>query len=361
MPLRTAPVLVIALLTLVLSAAIAMRIPGILPGILAISWYFKYSFVVLDSAVEGKRELPALSADMINPVEQRPLRMLILLAAFYWLTVQLDPYIGEQFVTVIRYAALLLVPAMAATMSITGRFWGAINPVDVFGIILRMPVAYAVLLGIIALLWWVPLSVLASLDNAISTPLLIGIAMYLWLAMMTCIGGMMYEHRKELEFEPAESPERNAARQSAELERERKKIFDPIFAECRGGSFANAGKTVRALIDQSREPLTEFRWLYERASQWEDPRLAEYLAQYCLQRLLDSHATGEALTVVRARLRANPSFRPQSGAQLLRMVTLARDAGDKPTARALLRDFNHHFPNDAASVMVEKLTGELQT
>ncbi|HYM34380.1 MAG TPA: hypothetical protein VET48_03235, partial [Steroidobacteraceae bacterium] len=84
-----------------------------------------------------------------------------------------------------------------------------------------------------------------------------------------------------------------------------------------------------------------------------------YLVQYCLPRLIETRANGEALDVVRGRLRVNADFRPLVSAQLLRVAILAREAGDRTTARELLKDFGRHFPNDAAAAMVAKLVAEL--
>jgi hypothetical protein len=250
---------------------------------------------------------------------------------------------------------------MVASMSITGRFMDALNPVDVFGLIARIPLAYFGMLAIIGALWLVP-ALLFSLTGAASllpNLVLVAIAMYLWLAMLACVGGIIYDHREELGYEPNESPERAAARANAELDRDRDKVMDTIFAEYRGHAFANAGASVRKIMDGSRTPLVEFRWLYARAARWADPRMAEYLVQYCLPKLLQARASGEALDLVRERLRANETFRPLAAAHVLQMATLARDGGDKPTARRLLSDFDQRFPNDPAAPLAAKLSAEI--
>jgi len=359
LPARGAPLLLIVTFTIMLLIAIQARIIGIPLAFITISWFFKYSFVVLDSVIDGRKEPPTLSAEMVNPVEQRPFGMLLLLIAFYFGTDWLEQFIGANGVLAVRIVGMLLVPAMVGAMSITGRFVDALNPVDVGGIVVRMPLAYVGLVGLVALLWVIPPFVLGLFDVTLPTSLVFALGMYLWLAMMSVIGGMLFEHRAELEFEPAESPERLAARKQAQLDRERDRLMDTIFAEVRGGAFATAGASVRKLIEASSTPLNEFRWLYVRAATAADQRLADYLVQYALPSLLAAHATGEALDLVRARLRSNANFRPLISAQLLRVASLARDAGDKPTARLLLVDFDRHFPNDAAAVMATRLNADL--
>jgi|GEM_PF-2081743 len=46
--------------------------------------------------------------------------------------------------------------------------------------------------------------------------------------------------------------------------------------------------------------------------------------------------------------------------QTVRMVHIARDGGDRPTARALLRDFRSIFPNDPLQPVADALTRQLE-
>jgi len=366
MPLHTAPLLLIVCFSLLLSIAQTAGLVGLPLLLIITSWFFKYSFVLLDHVVEGKHQPPVLDMEMVNPVEQRPFGLLLLMLGFYVVTMQLESALTHTGVLSLRIVALLIVPAMMGAMSATGRFVDALNPLAVLGLIARIPLAYGALLITIASLWaglWlVPMALLkmAGWGSAASGFVEQIIFMYLWLAMCACIGGLMYEQRHELGFEPAHSPERTQARHQAAVERERDRLLDPIFAQCRGGAFANAGSAVRALIENSPQPLTEFRWLYARAAQWPDQCLAEYLVQLCLPRLLEARATGEALDLIRARLSADSKFRPATSAQLLRVALLARAAGDRATARQLLADFAVHFPNDAAAAMAVQIHAELQ-
>jgi hypothetical protein len=46
--------------------------------------------------------------------------------------------------------------------------------------------------------------------------------------------------------------------------------------------------------------------------------------------------------------------------ETLRMVRVARDGGDRPTARALLRDFQRIFPNDPLQRAADDLAAQLE-
>jgi len=105
--------------------------------------------------------------------------------------------------------------------------------------------------------------------------------------------------------------------------------------------------------------VAEYLWIYERVSGWSEPRLANQLAQELLPRLLTARRNGEALRIARDRVRANPEFRPREGSDVVKLAQLARDAGDRPLARALLHDFDRRFPEGAARTSARTLLEQL--
>ncbi len=92
----------------------------------------------------------------------------------------------------------------------------------------------------------------------------------------------------------------------------------------------------------------------------EEPRLAGRVAQELIPRLISINRFGEAITLTRQRLAADRDFRPVTAEETLRMARIARDGGDRPTARALLRDFQRIFPNDPLETAAQGLTRELE-
>jgi len=383
-PLHTAPLLLIAVFGVLLSLAEHAGLLGVPALVILGAWFFTYGFALLDHVLDGRPEAPVLSYEMANPLAPRPLGMFFLLLAFYLLTEASRPWLGGSVVLMLRLALLALIPAMVACMSLSGRFRDGLHPAAVYGIITRIPLAYGLLLLGIAAIWFLAvLSLQAS--SALFTSLwqiqslfpghaydaiglkgsLVGVfeqmlLMYLWLTTFALIGGSIYEQRLALGIEVAASPERTAARASAELERQRDQVWDQVFAQVRNGALANARASIAKRVAESRQPLEECRWLYARAAEKPDQRLANYLAQLTLPRLIDTRATGEAVDLTRSRLARNPDFRPHTSAQLLSLVRLARDAGDRRTARQLLADFDKHYANDPLQAMATRLQAELE-
>lgn len=383
-PLHTAPLIAIGVFGILVSLAEHAGLLGVPALAILGSWFLTYGFALLDHVLEGRPEAPVLSYEMANPLAPRPLGMLLVLLAAYFLTEALRPWLGGALVVSLRIVVLALVPAMVAAMSLSGRFSDGLHPGAVFGIITRIPVGYGLLVLGIAAVWFLAVLIVQASGNLFASlwqadslipgqvydvlgfqGSLIGmleqmIFMYLWLTTFALIGGSVYERRLELGIDVAASPERTAARAAADLERQRDRIWDQVFAQVRIGAMKNARESVRKLIAESRQPVEECRWLYARAAGQADQRLANHLAQLTLPRLIETRATGEAVDLVRERLARNPDFRPQTSGQLLALVRLARDAGDRRLARQLLAGFDAHYANDPMRPVAAQLQAELE-
>lgn len=113
-------------------------------------------------------------------------------------------------------------------------------------------------------------------------------------------------------------------------------------------------------MNSSPRPNDELRILFQRASQWPDGRLAHRLAQELIPHLLGSRRTGDALNIVRTQLQANANFKPLQSGDTIKLIELARDAGDRRTARALLGGFDERYEDDTARRIAGQLARQLE-
>ena len=364
-PLRTAPLLLIGTFSVLLMVALKAGILGIPLGLILLSWFSKYSFVLMDHVAEGAVEPPVMSAEMVNPLsEQRPLVLLLMVIGLFYAANWARHWIGDRGSLVLLFAVGVTLPAVVAVQGATNTVVQSLNPRRVLGLIVRLRGDYLVILGFIALVWLFARFVLNSSIGAV-LPLVVQVAliMYAWLAVFALLGGMLFERRFDIGLEDVHTPESVVAGDDdddAPDERARDKEIDRIYAEWRGGAHANAWNTVLGLVGKSSDPMGELRWLYQRAAQWPDGRLADRLAREMVPRLLAQRSTGEALDLVRERLKKDARFRPAGSADLLTLVQLARAAGDRATARVLLQDFSKLYPGDPAQAMVDRLNTQLQ-
>lgn len=365
-PLRTAPLLLIGVFSVLLVVAVKAGLFGLALGLILLSWFTKYAFVLMDALAEGVSEPPVLAIEMVNPFsEQRPLVMLLLTLGLFYLAHAAGDWIGQSGSLVLMIAVAAILPAIVAVQGATGMVVQSLNPRRVLGLIWRLRGDYVLILGFIALVGFLDLAVIgSSFGNALPLLLRIALLMYAWLAVFSLIGGVLWERRVDIGLDDVHTPEHVVSFDDNDdgvvNERAHDKEMERIYAEWRGGAHANAWKTAMALVSQGKDEIAELRWLYQRASQWPDGRLAERLAREMLPRLLAKRSTGAALDVVRERLRTNAQFRPIGSADLLALVHLSRAAGDRATARLLLQDFSKLYPDDPAQPMVDRLNTQLQ-
>ena len=356
-PFRMAPLLLIIVFSVLMTLAIKATLFGIALGLFLLSGFFKYSFALLDELTVGRIEPPVLSIEMMNPIgDSRSLPALVFMVAVFFASEAAVYWFGTTLSVAIGVLVLAALIAVIAMQGVTGSLAQSLNPIRCWRLIMRLRVDFALLIACAFLL-----CALFALARAAGLPLLLQIAlfMYAWLALFSLIGGLLHERRAELGLDDAYEIEALDLTDDAQLERTRQQALDRIYAEWRGGSHRTAWESVISYLGQNSQPLAELQWLYERAKSWPDQRLANRLAQDLLPRLLTERRNGEALDMLKERIVANADFRPLASADLIRLVQLARDAGERPVARNLLHDFERFYPHDsahrAASLLMQQL------
>src|SRR3954471_24455387 len=128
-PLRTAPLLLIGTFSVLLMVALKAGILGIPLGLILLSWYSKYSFVVMDHVAEGASEPPVMSVEMVNPLsEQRPLILLLMVIGLFFAANWARHWIGERGALVLLLAAGAILPAVVAVQGATNTVVQSLNP-----------------------------------------------------------------------------------------------------------------------------------------------------------------------------------------------------------------------------------------
>lgn len=360
LPLRLASLLLIVSFSVLLALATMAGLFGIPLALILVSWTSKYGFVLLDYVADGEQEPPALSVEMVNPAsEQRPLLFLFMVIFLFSVAELAEHWFGRGVYVATAAIIAIFLPSIVAVQGATGSFIQALNPRTFVGLILRLRADYLLILASIAALVAIGWLVVWVAGDVLPFAVRIALVLYAWLAMFSVIGGVLFERRLDIGLEAAHTPERDSTKAEADIDRVRSRQLDGIYAEWRGGAQANAWKTIQKQVDESDDATAEWRWLYQRTAQWPDARLASRMARELLPRLLAQRANSEALEVVRERLRRDARFRPVRSADLVTLVHLARDAGDRPTARLLLQEFRELYPNDPAQAVVDQLAQQL--
>jgi hypothetical protein len=225
---------------------------------------------------------------------------------FYFGTGAIGELVGPGVLTVIRLLGLVALPAIIATHTVTGSFSRALNPLATAAMIVRLGWGYVLVVGVAVGAGLLGRAIVLEGDELASL-LRIALLMLLWLAMFSVLGGVLHARRYEVGFEPEYSPERRQRRHDRDRDRERDLLVDQVFAEFRAGRQQTAWQTIEQHVTRSPTPVTEYAWILERVATWPNPRLANRVAQALLPLLLAAQRNGDALKVVRARLKRTPS------------------------------------------------------
>lgn len=331
---------------------------GILLALLLLTWLFNYAYVLLEQIANGTREPPVLAIEMLNPVnEYRPLLQLLIVLVVYGALRLLAYYVSPVPAVALEVLAFIALPASIGALGVGDNFLQAVNPLALWQIVQALRMAYFGIV-VLVLVAGLALSLLAS-QSLLPSWLLIPAAQFAWLSVFSLIGGCLYEQRQALGHDAIDTPERRTARAQQQLDRERARFIDTIYGEARGGNLAAAWHTIEGELSAQNYAFDYYDWLLERLGKLDNPRLASRLAQDYVSRAL-TRDNARVTRLVQRCLATNPSFRPRSGAQTLRVAELARLAGDRNTAQALLVDFEQHFPGDVALAQAASMAQQLR-
>jgi len=334
--------------------------------LIMLTWFFRYGLLMIEHVAWNGAEAPVLEVEMLNPLDQTRSGILLFItgvffaiyyAAQYWSTQLFGTRVVGVFVGL---AAVGLLPAIAAVQVAKDRALQALDPREWFHLIRWMKTDYLIVLACI-LIYWLFAYILLVTPLGDYVPLFVEIAllMFGWLAVQALLGGAIRERRiSDPDDSPIERFEEAPSQDAIDKERERK--IDRIYGEWRSGAQKNAWQTLMREVEESGDPIEELRWMVERISRWDEPRLINRVVQELVPRLIAISRFSEAITYTRQRLAADPGYRPVTATETLRIARIARDGGDRPTARALLRDFQLIFPNDPLQPAADELARELQ-
>ncbi len=336
MPFHAAPLILVATFTLLwwcaLHAAFMMGIPL---ALILFSWFFKYCYVLLDAVVAGHEELPVLSVEMLNPVdEQRPLFQAVMVVsealACWWVYQQAGPVAG------VALGALLLaaLPATVGLLGISDSWLHALSPLAIWRLMKGLGRTYLATLGVIfagALLIGVAAPQLGELMQ-------IALCQLVFIAMFCFIGGAIFESRVDLQLATRTHGERRAERDERHHADSRGAVLDRSYSllrlKRRSDAWDNLEPWMRTHCPDSH-PFTEYHALLVASCSWDDPFIGDKIATEYLGKLIANGETGMAVEAVEVRLASNPNYYPAGQAYAARLLELVTLSGRKALARQL--------------------------
>lgn len=354
-------VLFVVLAGALMAVAFKVGLFGVPLFLIMLTWFFRYGLLMIEYVAWDGKEAPVLEVEMLNPLEQtRSGVLLFVTGVFFAIYYGAQYWFGNIMGAIVGLAAVGVLPAIAAVQVAKDRALQALDPRDWVHLIRWMKTDYLLVLGCI-LIYWLAAYILVVTPLGEHVPLFVEIMllMFGWLAVQALLGGAIRERRiSDPDDSPVERYEELPSHE--EIERQREHRIDRIYGEWRSGAHKNAWQTLMREAQDSGDPIAELRWMLERISRWDEPRLLNRIVQELVPRLVGISRFSEAIALTRQRLAADPGYRPITATETLRIARIARDGGDRPTARALLRDFQRIFPNDPLQPAADELARELQ-
>ncbi|HEX3838858.1 MAG TPA: hypothetical protein VHW25_18030 [Steroidobacteraceae bacterium] len=338
MPFHSAPLILVVVLTILWTLFIKFgRFIGIPADFILLSWFFKYCYALLDAVVAGHKDLPVMSVEMINPVdEQRPLIQAIMVSlgfiASWWVYHSIGPMEGIGLGVVL----LIALPATVALLAISDSWVHAISPVAIGRVVKGLGLSYV---GAVLVTLGGALAIIILALGLDSLLLILALAQFVLLAMFSFIGGAIFESRVELQLDTRTHGERVAERDDKHHADARGAVLDRAYALLRLKRRSEAWTHLQAWMRQhcpATHPFTEYHALQEATCSWDEPIIGDQVTNEYLGRLLANDETGMALEALQVRLKSNPGYYPQGQAYAQRLTELVRLSGRKALSRQLL-------------------------
>jgi hypothetical protein len=319
--------------------------------LLMLVWLTQYALHLIDDVANGVRESQAASAEMATTFVDARAWMHPALAVAVAVLIYLKP---ELPVSPILIGAALLFPASIGACAITGHALDALHPGELARVIRGCGAWYLLVAAFV--LGCALLGVLLA-ERLQSTILIVATVEMLLLLVYAAIGGVLFIRRRELGFEPRQSPERIALREEEQRRGTRQQFIDGLYKDLRVRESARATTTASRWLRESRSEnlRSDVHAILQAGVHWNEPREYPRLLRGLLPVLLELKQPALAMTIVDAGLKATGSFAPATEAETVALVSYAQQTGRKRTAQALLSNYLKNAPAGDANAALRAL------
>lgn len=319
---------VYGLLALIVSRA---GLFGIWLGVLLSFSMWRYCYVVLRAAAQGRARIPPPDLESFNPVgEWGVFWHFVLFPALFVAGLLYQPW-GLIFC----FYVVIAFPASAALMGLTSNISHAMSPSAMLGVARIFGSDYfALVLSYMAVLVgaFILLSLLSNFGGIIAVFTTFVVEFWALFASFALIGSALRAHRLQFEI-----PGEVVPREEEVLKRQHDewtKDLDIAYTAFRSGLNAAGYKTLHDLVEANGDSLEVNFWLVENMLDWQDKKYALEVAVKLMPRLLGKNDKAGALELYQRLRRRNPEFRLPA-VQAERLAEYARDVGQNGIADEL--------------------------
>jgi len=332
----------------------AFSISGALPGIVFLSWTFKYAYAVLEHTALGYATPPMLTFDIWNPTNQKPMKQLLFLLVVFIIHLWTQQLAGDWLALLVLAIGLFLAPASAVIIATENSLLKALNPLKLLSLIKLMGNVYL----LICLLFSLPVFVIGMLTGL---PILLRIVGILYLFIMTfhLLGFIVYHRREELGLEVSFSPEQETEAQQLAEQKQFNEVLDDVHQLAMGGRFKDAIAELFAKLPELGDTIETHQKLFARLILWEDKSIAFAQARHYITLLVQEKRLSEANAIYQSCIDSNARFKPKNPFQILPLASHAYQQKNYSLALSQVQDFASRYPNHPDTIAVQLLTAKL--
>ena len=322
---------------------------------LLLVWVTQYALQMIDDVANGVRESQAASAELATALQDGRawIHPFLAVATGVWL------YLHPQWpVLPALIVAALLFPASLGACAITGHARDALNPLELARVMRGFGIWYPL---VVLFVFGCALLAVLLAQRLTSMILIVATAEMLLFLAYSAIGGVLYVRRRELGFEPRQSPERLAQREEEERRGVRQQFVDGLYKDLRvRESTRAAASAARWLREASPQQLKgDLHAILQAGIQWNEPREYPRFLRALLPVLLELKQPALAMAIVDAGLAATDSFAPATEPEAVALVNYAQHTGRRRVAQTLLDNYLKAAPAGERSEALRALQTSL--
>lgn len=302
---------------------------------LLLVWLTQYALHIIDDAANGSREAQTASVEMATSFLDARAWVHPALAVALGVALYFNPAIPRFPVLL---GAAVLFPASLGACAMSGYALHALHPGEIARVMRGLGVYYPLVVVFVLGCALAGMLVVRRVDSMI---LIVATLEMLLLLAYAGIGGALYLRRRELGFEPRQSPERTAQRLEDQRQAERQRFVDDLYKDLRVREAARAaGNAARWLQACPAEHLKgDLHAILEAGRRWSEPREYPRMLRALIPVMLELKQPALAFSLVEAGLAAAPAFAPAAEAEAVQLVRYAQQTGRRRAARQLLDNF----------------------
>jgi hypothetical protein len=324
---------------------------------LLLVWQTNYALRLIDDVANGVRESAAASAEMLTDpyLDSRAwVHPVIAVAAAAVHVLHPGWPLAPTLVT-----GVVLLPASLGACIISGHALDALRPAPMWRVVRSLGIWYAPLVLFIATCALLAVAIAQLIPNGI---LVVAIVQMLLLVVYAAIGGVLYERRWELGFDPRISPERVAELAEAERVARRQHVLDGLYNDLRMRKVQQGvARTQDWLCNVQRDELTrDVHAILAAGRNWQELRYYPRFLEGLLPVLVALKEPGLACTVAETGLAAMADFNLGTESEVAALIGYAMDTSRPRTATKLFENFMQragpsHQPGPQLAALRERL------